>query len=166
MFLPLDNGEVIGLMRAAIDAHTLGIDHVAQLLEACRVSHIIAGADIVDALDHIQDPECGALLANWIAGNRITRLGFSYRLDPSEGKRNFDRLLWHLREYRLLSVHGGPLRAVYFAGLPETCDAIRVQHGGHITVFCGDESPVETLTKLGLQTSLFPMFLKQSSEYD
>lgn len=166
MFLPLDNGEVIGLMRAAIDAHTLGIDHVAQLLEACRVSHIIAGADIVDALDHIQDPECGALLANWIAGNRITRLGFSYRLDPSEGKRNFDRLLWHLREYRLLSVHGGPLRAVYFAGLPETCDAIRVQHGGHITVFCGDESPVETLTKLGLPTSQIPMILKQSSEYD
>ena len=78
--------EVIALVRPAIDAHTLGVSSVSQLIEDCGLNAIIADAEEICKL--FTRPKCldsMVLIEKWLKTNRIDHLGFSYRLDPDDG---------------------------------------------------------------------------------
>jgi len=159
-------GDCVGLMRPGIDAHTLGLDHVAQLLRECGVRAVVADPDVGDALDCISRPESSRILQQWITANRITHLGLSYRLDPARGRELFGYLFNYLRERGLLAEYGGPIKRLYFAGLPEACRTVEQEYRGRVIVFSGDETPGETLARFGIPSRLIPQQMRNASQYD
>lgn len=154
-----------GLLKSGLDAHTLGLSHLSQLLNSCGFTSIIADAEICAAVDEIEVSEKYALLRKWLTDNRITHLGFSYRLDPSQAVRTFLRLMERLTQDDLLSNETGP-RRFYFAGLPESCRRIRDEFQGRIPTFEGDETPIETLRRLDVPEKLIPKTMRENSAYD
>ena len=91
-----------GLVRPAVDAHTLGISSVAQILQDCGYASITANAVTCEACGRLEEPQAPLILERWIRNHSVNYLGVSYRLDPCEGVRFFGLLLHHLRERRLL----------------------------------------------------------------
>jgi len=164
---PLEKGkDALGLVRPAVDAHTLGLTSVAGLLEGCGFRAVIADAAVCEAAGSPADPRSISLLEHWIREHGITRLGFSYRLDPAEGAEAFGRLLHSLGKRGLMAEEGGPIRGVYFAGLPAACELVKRKHGGRVEVFYGDETPGETLAKIGVDPSLRPREMAEEIAYD
>ncbi len=163
---PLRGDEVLGFIHPAIDAHTLGISSVGQLLEDCGYPVVIADAQVCAAANEPSHLDNVEILINWLHRNGITRLGFSYRLDPGEGAARFGRLLYQLRERRQFAEQGGVLRGVYFAGLPAACERVEREHGSLVEVFDGDETPTETLRKLGVPAERIPSAVSAEAEYD
>ncbi|HUT34297.1 MAG TPA: cobalamin-binding protein [Planctomycetota bacterium] len=155
-----------GLLRPALDAHTLGIASVAQILEDCGYRAVAADAAGCEAAGRPDDPAAIAAIERWLRENRITRLGFSYRLDPDDGAALFGRLVARLKARRLLAEQGGPLKALYFAGLPRACERVRQRVPEVAGVFCGDETPAETLRLLGVAPTRVPRDLAQGMAYD
>ena len=166
MLPPISNEDVFGLVRPAIDAHTLGLASVAQLLNDCGIRTVIADSAVCQAAGSPAKPGSASLLKRWISEQRITRLGFSYRLDPGEGADAFRRLVRQLDRHQLLTQKGGPVVGLYFAGLPEACDLVRREHGDRVEVFYGDETPGETLDRIGIPLALRPRGLVQETAYD
>jgi hypothetical protein len=166
MVAPIRDSDVFGLLRPAIDAHTLGLISVGQLLDDCGYRVVVAGADVCEAAGTPERPESIALLERWIRHHHITRLGFSYRLDPRDGADAFGRLLRQVERRALLAAKGGPLRGVYFAGLPQTCELVAREHGDRVVVFCGDETPGETLDRLGVPPERRPQEMTEEIAYD
>lgn len=162
----LQPDETFGLVHAAVDAHTLGVSSVAQLLSECGYGVVIADAAICAAADHPAFLNNAALLENWIRREGITRLGFSYRLDPQEGALIFGQLLHQLREHKLFADQGGPIAGIYFAGLPHACRRVKQEHFDQVEVFYGDETPAETLQKLGVPPARIPNSLNEEVAYD
>lgn len=163
---PVTDSDVFGLLRPAVDAHTLGLSSVAQLLADCGLRAAIADARVCEAAGHPTRPESIEVLRQWIQRERITRLGFSYRLDPGEGVELFGRLHHQLRRHGLLAERGGPIAALLFAGLPDACRQIEREFGSRVTVFYGDENPGETLDKLGVPAAPRPAELAVEIAYD
>lgn len=163
---PLGNDDVVGLIRPKSDVHTLGLSHVRELLSECGIRAEIAGDEIVTAVERLGVPLYDELLTAWIFEKRISRLGFSYRLDPVQGKSFFDRFFHLVCDRGILSIKGGPVHSLYFAGLPETSAAIGAKYRDIVEVFYGDETPVDTLSKMGVPFNRIPRALKESSEYD
>ncbi|GIV21748.1 MAG: hypothetical protein KatS3mg023_3499 [Armatimonadota bacterium] len=166
MARPLRGDEVFGLIHPAIDAHTLGISSVAQLLQECGYTVVIADASVCDAANQPSYLDNIEIVLHWIRQHGITRLGFSYRLDPAEGAERFGRLLHQLRERRMLAEQGGPLRGIYFAGLPAACERVTREHGDLVETFDGDETPSETLRKCGVPSSRIPSAMSAEVDYD
>jgi hypothetical protein len=163
---PISNSDVLGLVRPAVDAHTLGLASVAQLLNDCGIRTAMADSAVCQAAGNPAKPGSAALLKRWIREQRITRLGFSYRLDPGEGADAFRRLVRQLDRQQLLTQKGGPVVGLYFAGLPEACDLVKREHGDRVAVFYGDETPGETLDKIGIPFALRPRELVHETAYD
>lgn len=156
----------IGLARPGIDAHTLGLMSVEQLLRDCGVECIVADARVCGALDAPEDPTRMEEICLWLKKNRISVLGFSYRLDPGDGAERCGRLVYELEKRRLMQSAGGPLKAVYFAGLPRTCRLVSTQCPAVAGTFSGDETPAETLEKFGLESRALPQTLAGGIAYD
>jgi len=159
-------GEVFGFVRPLVDAHNLGINYVARLLSDCGYRSIIADKTVTNTLNYINCLENVGILRYWICENAITRLGLSYRLDPDQAQEIFGRFYYQLNNWRLLAERGGIIRGVYFAGLPMACERIRSEYEGKIPVFPGDESPVETLIKLGVPPYHIPDSLREQAAHD
>jgi hypothetical protein len=162
----LHNDEVFGLVRPSVDAHTLGIAGLAELLEKCGYRAVIADADTCAIVDAISTLGNAQRIALWVRENRITRLGYSNRLDPRQAQLNFGKLLYHLGEVQLLARAGGPLRAVYFAGLPQTCRAIGDEYKGAVETFSGEGTPRDTLVRMGVPPHRFSEEVTAGSAYD
>ena len=96
------------------------------------------------------------MVLDLIIANRIDRVGVSYRLDKDEAVRLVGRFVYALRSNNLLHYQRGPIKAVYFAGLPGACDAIEREHRGLVVTFRGGESVFETLTRLGVPETSIP----------
>ncbi|HUT57108.1 MAG TPA: cobalamin-binding protein [Phycisphaerae bacterium] len=166
MKAPLTKKDRFGLVRPAVDAHTLGISSVEQILRDCGYPCIVADAATCEAFGAPQDISSMAIISFWLRENRITYLGFSYRLDPDEGAALFGRLVRQLKEGRLLTAQGGPVKGLFFAGLPNTCWLVKTQNPDVAGVFCGDETPAETLRILGIAPGSFPSELARGMAYD
>jgi len=87
MKIPLGLDDRLGLVRPAVDAHTLGTSSIEQLLSDCGIAVIPADADVNEAIGKADDPTNVRIVRDWIKGNRLTSVGFSYRLDPDDGLR-------------------------------------------------------------------------------
>lgn len=159
-------GEIFGFVRPSIDIHTLGISSIVSLLESCGFNSVICGIDISDAVENIQRNGNIQRLKNWIDNNKITHLGFSYRLDPKEGLIFFGRLFYHLKNNSLLEEDGGKIRQVLFAGLPETCKKIKLEFKERVSTFNGDDTPTETLLKIGIPFELISGEIIKGTVYD
>lgn len=156
-----------GLVKSALDAHTLGLSSVSHLLEECGFDVFTADTTISDAIDKISNIHFFEILKKWIISNKITHIGFSYRLDPKQALESFSRLIYKIENDELLSFKkNGCVRKIYFAGLPESCKLIEKEFGRKFETFKGDESPVETLQKLGVSDALIPKSIREKSIYD
>lgn len=164
--LRIDPSDGFGLVHAAIDAHTLGISSFQRLLEDCGFRCHVAGVEVCQAFSRPESPASMAVIERWIRDRRISLLGFSYRLDPRDGAEIFSRLLHQLRERRLLAETGGPLRGLYFAGLPTACRMVSQCHPEVAGVFTGDETAGETLRMLGLRYDQIPGPAAEQTRYD
>ena len=175
---PLTNRDVFGLIRPAADAHTLGMLSFAQLLESCGISACLADDDVcreaerlgppagAGGPDTLASPGGAPRLAAWIRLRGVTALGFSYRMDPADGAALFASLRGFLRGEGLLAAQGGPIQALYFAGLPQTCELARERCPDLAGAFSGDESPAEILDALGIPRALLPSGLSAGIAYD
>ena len=155
-----------GLVRPGLEAHTLGIYSVYQLLQDCRIEALIGDARICEAFAHPQSDQAIEEVERWLRLRRITMLGFSYRLDPEQGAELFARWVHRLQERRLLARQGGPIRGLFFAGLPTACERVRQIVPEVSGVFAGDETPLETLAILGIETAWAPDALSSGMAYD
>lgn len=162
----IETGETVGLVKPAVDAHTLGLATVRSLLHECGYRCVEADERINRALDGPLRAEEAQIIEEWVRAENITRIGLSYRLDPSDGVEKLERLVWALAIRGVLSDKGGPVRALYFGGLPETCRMAREQLGGLVTVFNGDETDAETLLRLGVPPNCIPARIRETAAYD
>ena len=74
--------DCFGLIRPAVDAHTLGISAVKQLLSECGYRSVVADAATCEAFSRPEQIDSIPIVDRWIRQNRLTVLGFSNRLDP------------------------------------------------------------------------------------
>lgn len=162
----LTAADRVGLVHPAVDVHTLGISSVEQMLAECGLEVRTADPRTCEAFGAPYRSENRTLIKAWIREKRISVLGFSYRLDPHEGAELFAGLVHELKRQRLLAVQGGPLKALYFAGLPEACEQVKRNVPETSGLFYGDESQAETLEKLGVRADLIPRQLGESVLYD
>ncbi|MFW6140483.1 MAG: cobalamin-binding protein [Acidobacteriota bacterium] len=156
-----------GFLKSGIDAHTLGISHIGQLLEDCGFKVFISDARVSSAVDKISNFHYFELIKKWILQNKITHLGFSYRLDPRQGFKTFGKLVSLIQNDDRLSLNKNrTIQEIYFAGLPEACDLIKREYGNRFKTFKGDETPIEALEKLAVPKALIPKSIQESSVYD
>ena len=161
-----NKSDRFGLVRPGMEAHTLGINSVQQLLEQCGIAAVIADASICSAIDRPHLSESVSEVEQWLRVHRITMLGFSYRLDPKQGADLFVHWVHRLKEKRLLVEQGGLLRGLFFAGLPQTCELVCKRVPEVSGVFAGDETPSETLAVLGIESTRVPAEISGGIAYD
>lgn len=156
-----------GFVKSGLDAHTLGISHIAQLLEECGFTVFLANTEMTKAVDRISDKSNFLSFKEWVVKHHITHIGFSYRLDPRQALEIFARLVRQIEvDARLSPKKGGLIQKIYFAGLPESCDVVEREFGNAFVTFRGDETPRETLLKMGLPDRLIPRSIQEQSVYD
>lgn len=158
--------DCVGLLRPALDVHTLGLTSLAQLLGECGCRCVIGNGEICSALDNLDGHENTESIERWILNKKITILGFSYRLDPEEGARLTRQLADVLLKKHLFHEQGGPLRAMYFGGLPKTCALVRAGVAEVKAVFEGDETTAEILGKFGIDSFSVPRSIAAGIRYD
>ena len=140
---------------------------VAQLLEDCGLKSFIADTSVASATDKVSDASFFKIIKKWILDNRITHLGFSYRLDPGQALEIFGNLINHIdRDKALSPLEGGILQEIYFAGLPESCALVEKKFRGRFLTFKGNETPVKTLKMLGIPSRAIPKAIREISVYD
>lgn len=158
--------DVFGFIKPLVDVHTMGVYTMANLLRDCGYKVYVSKDDVNEAIERIQKINNYSLVKSWIINNKITRLGFSYRLDPKEGCDYFMGLYAHLKGDNMFADKGGPLQQLFFAGLPDTCEMVKGKTNGEILVFPGNESPAESLSMLNVPKDLVPKALNQNNPYD
>ena len=158
--------DVFGFIKPLVDVHTMGVYTMANLLRDCGYRVYVSNDDVNEAVEQIHKINNYSLVKSWIVRNGITRLGFSYRLDPIEGCDYFLSLYHHLKDDNMFADNGGQLQQLFFAGLPDTCELVKGKTQGEILVFPGNESPIESLTMLHVPEGLMPAALNQNNPYD
>ncbi len=157
-------GDRYGIVKPSVDAHVLGITSIGELIVDCGGEVLYAPAEVCRACDR---PESQSdVIESWLRGERIVRLGFSYRLSPEEGVDLFARLVRQLERRSLFADQGGPLRALYFAGLPQACRLATERVPRTTATFDGEETPQESLQRLGLRLAAIPRESARAIAYD
>ena len=156
--------DVFGFVKPVVDVHTMGIYTIANLLRDCGYKVHLAKDDVNAALENIQKVNNYSLVKRWILDKGITRIGFSYRLDPREGCDYFMALYTHLKDDKMFVSEGGPLAEISFAGLPDTCDLVKAKTDGKILVFPGNETPIQSLRLYGVPENILPKSIVNDSQ--
>lgn len=162
----LEINDKLGLVHPSLDVHTLGLSSLEQMLSDCGIVVVTADASVDDAVGRATEPSCARTIRDWIRGNHITAIGFSYRLDPDDGLRLFARFMETLDIVHGWVSDGGSIHSVFFAGLPRTCDLIEEMFPRVSAVFRGDETPTETLDMLGIPRAILPERSAKGILYD
>lgn len=160
------NSDTYGFIKPALDAHTLGINTAAELLRECGYNVIIAGDEISRAVSDYKHEIKRKKVVDWVVSNHISVIGLSYRLDKDDAVNMLGYLLEELKSSNLLSYQGGPIKSVFFAGLPNTCQAIEEEFKGFVKTYIGGESARDTLLKMGVPEEKIPMEIMEGSKYD
>lgn len=160
------SSDRFGIIKPSVDAHVLGVTSIGELLVECGKEVAYASAEVCRACDRPEGEQESATIETWIRKERITRLGFSYRLSPEDGVDLFARLTRQLERRSLFSDQGGPVRALYFAGLPAACRLAKKRVPRIAAVFDGEETPQETLARLGIRPAAIPIESARALSYD
>lgn len=164
--MPITDNITFGLLKTAVDVHTMGLSTIANILRDCGFKVLIAPSEVMEALNDPQKVNNKSLIAHWIKTNNIGSLGFSYRLDPNDGFEFFSFLYEILKDEHLLVEDGGPIQQLSFSGLPDTCVLIERKFKNKVIVFPGDETPIESLHKYGIPERLIPESFAKVHPYD
>ncbi len=163
----IDKNDVIGLIKPQTDAHTLGISNLHQYLEECGIKVVVSNQNISTAIEKISNSNNSAIIKEWIILNKISHIGFSYRLDPQQAFDIFARLVYQLdNDKQFAPQSNGCIKNIFFAGLPDACNLVKNKFRNRFKVFGGDETPIETLEKLGVPSHRISNKLKTGSVYD
>lgn len=155
-----------GFIKPALDAHTLGINTVVELLYDCGYDVVVADDKVSKMLNNYKYAIQRKGVLNWISSKKIQKLGISYRLDENDALNMMGYLVNSLKEANLMKFQGGPIEAIFFAGLPKACKAIEKEFKGLVVTFIGGESIRETLFKLGVPKNKIPSNIYMGSKYD
>lgn len=158
--------DVFGFIKPLVDVHTMGLFTMANLLRDCGYGVTIASDEVQEAVENIHKLNNYSLVKNWIVDRGITRISFSYRLDPQEGCDYFMSLYEHLKSDYMLKEDGGPITEITFAGLPDTCELVKAKTLNKVMVFVGNETPVESLRMYGVPENSLPASLVNNHPYD
>ncbi len=159
-------GDIIGLAKTQVDAHMLGLSRADELLRESGFKTAVAEPHVCKAFSDPAQTANSALIRKWLTENDVSVLCFSYRLDADDAVLIFRKLMYQLDDHGLLKKHGGKIKALYFAGLPAACDAIRQLYGGEVGVLRGDETPRETLAIMGIDPARAPDEIAGTHPYD
>ena len=164
--MPAEPDFIYGLIKPAHDAHTLGIQTVADLLGDCRYPVVIADGEVAKAAGLLQHEVKRRKVLDWLVEKGVQRLGISYRLDEGDAIHLVGHLVEAMKNRGLFAFQGGPIDLLFFAGLPGACESLDRIHGGLVVTFRGGETPSETLLQMGIPQSRVPQALRESSRYD
>lgn len=148
------------------DAHTLGVNSIAELLKDCGYEVVVGNHEIENIVNDIRYKSNQEKLVEWLNTNKITNIGISYRLDEDVAVSIVGYLVKTLRDNNMLAYQGGSIDTIMFGGLPKSCEVIEKEHKGLVKTFKGGESVTETLTKLEVPRERIPEFLMEGSSYD
>lgn len=154
------------LIKPILDAHTLGINAMAELLRECGYSIVVGDEKIENIMNDIKYEANQHKLVDWIKENKINHIGISYRLDTNEAVSLMGYLVNTLKNNSLLAYQDGPIDMIMFAGMPKACEIIEEEHRGLVKTFKGGESASETLSKLNVPKERIPKSLIKGSAYD
>lgn len=158
--------DKFAFIKPSLDAHTMGINTITELLKECGYEVLIADDVIEDIMNNIRYEINQQMLVEWILENKINNLGISYRLDQDTAVTLIGYLANVLKNNDLLFDQGGPIKLVLFAGLPMACDIIEKEYKGFIRTFKGGESVSETLSKMDIPKDRIPKTIMEGSLYD
>ena len=162
----INSMDVFGFVKPIVDVHTMGVYTIVNLLRDCGYKVHLAKDDVNAALENIQKVNNYSLVKRWILEKCITRIGFSYRLDPKDGCDYFMALYTHLKDDKMFVSDGGPLTEIFFAGLPDTCELVKAKADGDVLVFPGNETPIQSLRMYGVPEDILPKSIVNDSKYD
>lgn len=160
------SNDVFGFIKTKVDAHTMGLYTMANLLRDCGYKVEIANDDICEAIENLSKLNNYSLFKHWIEINNITRISFSYRLDPQDGCDYFMTMFELLKGDTMLSERGGPIKELAFAGLPDACKMVNQKTNGRVILFPGNETPIVSLRMYGVPESVLPVSLCSDNPYD
>ena len=155
-----------GFIKPAIDAHTMGIVSVSELLRECGYEVVLANDDVDKAITEYKHESRRKVVLDWIVANKIGKLGISYRLDEFDAINMVGYLLEELKKAKLMEYQGGQIKAIYFGGLPKTCEAVEREFKGLVETFIGGESDRDTLLRLGVPEERIPSKIQEGNKYD
>lgn len=158
--------ERFAFVKPSLDAHTLGVSSIAELVRDCGYEVLIADEKMEKIINDIRYEANQRRLIDWIRAEEINSLGISYRLDEDMAVNLVGYLMNTLKNGELLSFQGGPIKQVLFAGLPRSCQLIDKEHKGFVKTFKGGESISESLSKLDIPKERIPKSIMEGSRYD
>lgn len=158
--------EKFAFIKPSLDAHTMGINSIAELLRDCGYEVLIADQTLEKTINDIRYEVNQRTLIDWILSNEINYIGVSYRLDQDMAVTLVGYLMNTLESSNLLSYQGGPIKLVLFGGLPKACEVIEKEHKGFVRTFKGGESVSETLSKIDVPKDRIPNSIMEGSLYD
>lgn len=159
-------GDRLGLIRPAVDVHDLGPRAMRELAEAAGLRVSMAGDEERAELEGLVRGASGRAIVAWVRREGLAALGFGYRLDPESGAACFAALVGLLERSGLLASRGGPVRALYAAGLPAMCDLVRGRFPWVDATFSGEEEPEDCLAAMGLDPAAARSALGAGGAYD
>lgn len=157
---------IFGFIKPANDAHTLGLQSAAETLRECGYRVAVAEPRVQEALSHYSETAARRVIIDWIKTERISRLGLSYRLDQTDAVNMVGYLYEELKNNGLMSFQDGPVEAIFFGGLPQTCQIIQREFKGSVVCFQGGESISETLELMEVPLDLIPKTILEVGKYD
>lgn len=164
--MKVEKNEKFALIKTKMDAHTMGIHAAASLLRDCGYIVYVAPARIEEAMGKIHSETYQKVLIQWLEENKISHVGFSYRLDPEDGVELLGHLIHILKAYGYYESYGAQIKSIFFAGLTPACEKIEREFKGRITTLHGGESAEETLLAMGIPYDRIPQQLVDGCQYD
>jgi hypothetical protein len=161
-----NSSEKFALVKTSLDAHTMGIMSIAELLRDCGYNVIIADNNISDALSNYEYESARRIVINWIKNIQCTYFGISYRLDQNDALNIIRYFMHEFYNDKLFTFQGGLVKKILFGGLSDACKVLEEEYREHIITFKGGESINETLIKLNIPKNKIPKNLLEGTKYD
>lgn len=158
--------DTFGLIKTLVDAHTMGVHAAAALLRDCGYRVLVSPTQIEHAMERISTESAQKIILDWIGENRISRIGFSYRLDPDTAVELMGRLVHLLSSKGYYGSDDAQVKSIFFAGLTPACEKIEKEHAGRVAALRGGETAEETLLVMGVPMDEIPKTIKEGCQYD
>ena len=161
-----EKNETFGMIKTLVDAHTMGVHAAAALLRDCGYNVVLSPRNVEYAMERISLESSQKEILNWIEENNISRIGFSYRLDPDTAVELMGRLVHILTSKGWYGGADPRIKCIFFAGLTPACKKIENEFGGRVLTFKGGESAEEALLTMGVPFEEIPKQMREGCRYD
>src|SRR5690625_1427182 len=101
--------ERFAFIKPYSDAHTLGVNSIAELLKDCGYEVVVGDEEVENILNDIRYEINQDRLLEWLKKNDIRNIGVSYRLDEDVAVSIMGYLVKTLRDNNMLAYQGGPI---------------------------------------------------------